>query len=48
MIQVDVYGRAGHFPDPSSGLAALLPLGGGQAVAEVTDGTGSVIEGGNG
>ncbi len=29
MVQVDVYGGAGHFPDPSSNLAALLALGGG-------------------
>src|SRR5215207_491654 len=45
MIQIYVYGRAGGLPDPPSGLAALLALGVGQAVADMTDRTGSVVEG---
>lgn len=46
MIQVNVCGHAGHLPAPPSGLAALLTLGGRQAVAEVADRTESVVEGG--
>ena len=46
MVKIDVYSAAGHFPYPPSGLTALLAWGAGQAVANMTDGTGSVVEGG--
>ena len=48
MVQIDVYGAAGSLPDPPSGFAAPLALGEGQAVAEVTNRTGDVVEGGEG
>jgi hypothetical protein len=45
MIQIDVYGAAGSLPDSPSRLAALLAFSGEQAVADVADRTGGVVEG---
>jgi hypothetical protein len=48
MVQIDVYGAAGSLPDPPSGLGAPLASDGGQAVADMRDRTGDVVEGGRG